>query len=167
MYDFLQSRSRPGGVAKRTIGIPAIVWLIIFCLPRRAWGSEFLQVMTPLRLGASWGPIWSNVMRVRVCVFSRPPLRKCTLFFFCYSNVGMGTIIFHQNRKKSFGVTNSNMKTLARSIFWLFFKTKSHFILQNKRFGGFQSLASVVCHETPVSVTFGERQFWKIKKWHA
>jgi len=48
-------------------------------------------------------------------VFSRPPLRKCTLFLLDDSSAGMGTIIFHQNHRNSFGVTNSNMKTLAGS----------------------------------------------------
>ena len=63
-------------------------------------------------------------------IFSRPPLRKCTLFLLDDSNAGMGTIIFHQNHRNSFGVTNSNMKTLARSKNESFFLTKSYFILQ-------------------------------------
>ena len=44
MYDFLQSRSRPGGVAKIEIRILAAVARIFFGAPRLAWGCEFFRL---------------------------------------------------------------------------------------------------------------------------
>ena len=42
MYHFLQSRSRPGGVAKIKYRSLAAVARISFRAPRNAWGSHFL-----------------------------------------------------------------------------------------------------------------------------
>ena len=114
MYDFLQSRSRPGGVAKIEIRILAAVARTFFVLPAMRGDHnlyEFRKSQAILVLNAVGAPNpFSGKVR-----FSGPPLRKCTLFLLDDSSAGMGTIIFHQNHGNSFGVTNSNMKTLARS----------------------------------------------------
>ena len=114
MYDFLQSRSRPGGVAKIKFRILAHVARTFFVLPAMRGDHvlyKFRKSQLILGLGRGGAP---NPFSCQVR-FSRPPLRKCTLFLLDDSSAGMGTIIFHQNHRNSFGVTNSNMKTLARS----------------------------------------------------
>ena len=114
MYDFLQSRSRTGGVAKIEIRILAAVARTFFVLPAMRGDHnlyKFRKSQLILDLGRACAP---NPFSCQVR-FSRPPLRKCTLFLLDDSSVGMGTTFFHQNHRNSFGVTNSNMKTLARS----------------------------------------------------
>ncbi len=90
-------------------------WRALFlCSPQCVGIALFLwisEVPCENALDSSCGPksVFGKIY------FSRPPLRKCTLFLLGNSSAGMGTIIFHQNHRNSFGVTNSNMKTLARS----------------------------------------------------
>ena len=114
MYDCLQSRSRTGGVAEIEIRILAPVARTFFVLPAMR-GDHILyefrksQLILGLTRASAPNPFSCQVR------FSGPPLRKCTLFLLDDSSAGMGTSIFHQNHGNSFGVTNSNMKTLARS----------------------------------------------------
>ena len=52
------------------------------------------------------------------CAFFQDPLCESAHYFSSVILVlEWGRLIFHQNRKISFGVTNSNMKTFARYIF--------------------------------------------------
>ena len=125
-------------------------WRALFlCFPQCVGITLFMNFKSP-----SSYSIWvGRVPQIRFrgkFVFQDPPLRKCTLFLLDDSSAGMGTIIFHQNHKKSFGITKSNMKTFALSKIDHPLLRKSHFILQNKRFGGLPGVRNGVifaaCH---------------------
>ena len=76
-------------------------------------------------------------------LFSGPPLRKYKLFLLDDSSAGMGTTFFHQNHKNSFGVTNSNMKTLARSKKLSYFYKSLILYYKNKGFVASEVSATV------------------------
>ena len=115
MYLFFCNRVPVQGVLKIIeIRILAAVARTFFCASRNAWGSHFLcfsEVPAHIRLVLYFGPKSFLVSSS----FFKTPIVKLSIFmtmlFLCWN----GDDFFHRNHENSFGVANSNMKTLARS----------------------------------------------------
>ena len=92
MYDFLQSRSRPGGVAKIKIRSLAAVARTFFDAPRNAWGCKFLLFQEVPR-GVAGEPRSGCKFSFRKIDFFKTPSAKLTVL----QNVAIKQMEFKHN----------------------------------------------------------------------